>query len=212
MKHLALVLLLLACVCLCAAAVSAEQAAEILTPVDMSDFELNTEDGIYWAAITDTDRIEDSGFFTARLYLQDLYPADQVAALTAGSKVRVIGQVYTVTALTPHEEGTLELFVQEDFDGYIVLNKVSDFFYTALVNDWVPCTHIADIKILLPLANDFSFLWLDGGGDASVYDADAFIALLGDEELTQYNTMLQFSNELVTMITHTSYPAGPEAE
>ncbi len=93
-----------------------------------------------------------------------------------------------------------------------MLNKASDYFYTALVNDWVPCTHIADQKIMLPLANDFTFLWLSGDEEATVYDADAFIKLLDEAELNQYNTQLQYSNGLVMMIVHTSYPFGPEAD
>ena len=186
--------------------------APSVAPVDMSGMEVDTAGGIYWAAITDTDHIEDGGYFTARLYLQDLYLAEDVEGLTEGGKIWVNGEEYTVEALIPHETSSIEIDPVEDFDGYIVFNKASDFFYTALVNDWVPCTHIADQKVMLPLPNQFSFIWIAGDEEATVYDADSFIALLPDTELSQYNTMLQFSDGLVAMIIHTSYPFGPEEE
>lgn len=187
-------------------------AADALRPVDMSGIEVDTDGGVYWAAITDTDRIESGGFFTARLYYQSLYPAAQVEALQENAKIAVNGWEFTVEKLVHHDEKTVEIYPKEEFDGYIVLQKASDYFYTALVNDWVPCTHIADQKIMLPLANDFTFIWLSGDEDATVYDADSFIKLLGQEELNQYNTQLQYGNGLVMMIVHASYPFGPEAD
>ncbi len=180
-------------------------------PVNMSGREVDTDSGIYWAAITDVDRVENGGFFTARLYLQDLYPAADIAGLGEGRQVRVNGQVYTVSSVVPHEDGAIEIVPREDFEGYIVFNPASDTFYTALVNDWVPCTHIADWKVLLPLADAFAFTWIGGDGDASIYDAYSFINWLGDAELNQYNTMLQFADGMVISIIHTSYPFGPEA-
>ena len=191
---------------------SAPAAPEALRPVDMSAIEVDTNGGVYWAAITDTDRVTDGGFFTARLYYQSLYPAAAVEALSENAKIVVNGWEFTVEKLVHHDEKTVEIYPKEAFDGYIVLNKASDYFYTALVNDWVPCTHIADQKIMLPLANDFTFLWLSGDEEATVYDADAFIKLLDEAELNQYNTQLQYSSGLVMMIVHTSYPFGPEAE
>ena len=182
----------------------------VIAPNDVSGQEVNTENGIYWAAITDTDRIESGGFFTARLYLQDVYPADDINGLAAGMKVRVNGQEFTVKSVVPHDEETVEIYTEEAFDGYIAFKKASDYFYTALVNDWVPCTHVADRKIMLPLANDFSFLWIDADESATVYDADSFIGVLDEMELSQYNTMLQYSGGLVMMVIHTSYPFGPE--
>lgn len=187
-------------------------AEDALRPVDMSGIEVDTDGGVYWAAITDTDRVTDGGFFTARLYFQDLYPAAQVEALKENARIVVNGWEFTVKKLVHHDEKTLEIYPKEEFDGYIVFQKASDYFYTALVNDWVPCTHIADRKIMLPLANDFTFTWLSGDGEATVYDAYSFIKLLGEEQLNQYNTMLQFSGGLVMMMIHTSYPFGPEAE
>ena len=190
------------------AASGPEQTAAVINPVDMSGMEVNTESGIYWAAVTDTDRIEDGGFFTVRLYVQDLYPADRIEELAEGMTVRVNGQEFTVSSVIRHDEKTVEIYTREDFDGYIVFQKASDFFYTALVNDAVPCACIADRKIMLPLPDAFTFTWISGSGEASVFDADGFIGLLDEEELNQYNTMLQFSDGLVTSVIHTSYPSG----
>ena len=191
----------------------APRAGEILCPVDMSGMEANTKDGMYWAAVTDTDRIVDGGFFTARLFLQDLYPAEEVEGLLAeNARIRVNGWEFTVSRIVRHDEETIEIYTQEEFDGYIVFKKASDYFYTALVNDWVPCSHIADVKIMLPLANSFMFTWISGDDSAAIYDADSFIAVLDGIELTQYNTMLQFTDGLVTLIVHTDYPVGPEED
>lgn len=189
-----------------------EALGSTVAPVDMRDMEVNTESGVYWAAITDADRIEDGGFFTASLYMQDLYPAEQIESLSEGARVRVNGQEFTVTSIIHHDKDTIEIYTREEFNGYIVFNKASDVFYTALVNDWVPCTHIAEQKIMLPLVNDFTFTWIGDDESTTVYDADSFIVLLEDVELTQYNTLLQYNNGLVMMIIHTSYPFGPGEE
>ncbi len=189
-----------------------EPQEDVIVPEDFSGLEVNTESGIYWAALTDTDRIENGGFFTARLYLRDLYPADSVKGLKEGSIVRVNGQDFTVSSVIPHEEETVEICVKEDFDGYIVFYKESDLYCTAVVNDWSPCSHIADQKVMLPLADAFTFTWIEGEDDATVYDADSFVRLLDEVSMTQYNTVLEYRGGLVTSIIHTSYPVGPEGD
>ena len=175
---------------------------------------MDNQNGTYWARIRDTDRIMSGGFFTAELYVQDLYALDQVWALQEGGRVEVNGKVFTVKSLQPEEDGRRELYTREENDGYIVFAKTSNTACIALVNDWVPCTRVGAEKIMMPLANNFSFLWMQGDEDATVYDADSFVSLVANEEtapvLNQYNTMVRFENGLLMMIGHQDYPFGPD--
>lgn len=187
---------------------------EILKPADVSNTLVDNQNGTYWARIRDTDRIMSGGFFTAELYVQDLYALDQVWALQEGDRVEVNGKVFTVKSLQPEEDGRRELYTREENDGYIVFAKTSNTACIALVNDWVPCTRVGAEKIMMPLANHFTFLWMQGDEDATVYDADSFVSLVANEEtapvLNQYNTMVRFENGLLMMIGHQDYPFGPD--
>ena len=73
-------LLVLLCVLLAAACAS---AAEIL-PMDLPAPDLNN--GEYCVLISDEDQIEDSGYFTAELFLEDRYGGDQIRALAKGDE------------------------------------------------------------------------------------------------------------------------------
>ena len=187
----------------------------ILTHVDMSNTLVDNQNGTYWARITDTDRIMSGGYFTAELYVQDLYAADQVWALQEGDRVEVNGTVYTVKSLQPEQDGRRELYVQEEFDGYIAFEKTSKTACVALVNDWVPCTKVGTEKIMMPLANKFTYAWLDQDGEiGGTLDADGFVSMVTNTDsapaLNQYNTMVQFENSLLMMIGHQDYPYGPD--
>ena len=187
----------------------------ILTHVDVSNTLVDNQNGTYWARITDTDRIMSGGYFTAELYVQDIYAADQVWALQEGDRVEVNGTVYTVKSLQPEQDGRRELYVQEEFDGYIAFEKTSKTACVALVNDWVPCTKVGTEKIMMPLANKFSYVWLDQDGEiGGTLDADGFVSMVANDDtapvLNQYNTMVQFENGLLMVIGHKDYPYGPD--
>lgn len=190
-------------------------AGGALTPVDVSNTLVDNQNGTYWARITDTDKIMDGGYFIVELYVQDLYAADKAWALQAGDKVQVNGETYTVKSLQPEENGRRELYVEEDIPGYIAFSKTSNTACVAVVDDWVPCTKIGEQKIMMPLANDFNYTWLDPDGNVGgTYDADQFVSLVTDAEtapvLNQYNTMIRFEKGLLMMIGHQDYPYGPE--
>ena len=192
-------------------------AGSVVAPVDVSNTQVDYQNGTYWARIRDTDKIKDHGYFTADLYVQDLYAADQVWALQAGDKVKVNGKTYTVKSLQPEQDGKRELYVEEDIPGYIAFSKTSNTACVAIVDDWVPCTKVGEQKIMMPLPNDFNYTWLDPDGNIDgTYNSDQFVTLVSDADsapvLNQYNTMIRFENGLLMMIGHQDYPYGPEEE
>ena len=65
-------------------------------------------------------------------------------------------------------------------------------------------------KIMLPLANDFSFTWIRENKEVGVYDAYSFIKLLKDIELSQYNTMVEFTGGLLMTVVHSSAVPVPD--
>ena len=197
-----------------AAATTPTETDGILLP-EAVEGEADTQSGYYYADITDTDRIMDGGFFTVRLYEQSTYAEGAVKGLKPGSKVQIEDRVFTVDSLNENEDG-YELIPREEFDGYIVFRYDTIGAYTVMVNDWVPGTFVAEYKVMMPLANKFSFGWLDPDGEATVYDADSFVKLVtkegAAEDMNHYNTLLGFSDGLLTVILHSDYPQGPVQE
>lgn len=189
-------------------------AGGVLAPVDVSNTLVDNQNGTYQARIKDTDKIMSGGYFTVELYVLDLYAAEKVWALQAGDKVQVNRKNYTVKSLQPEQDGRRELYVEEDIPGYIAFSKTSNTACVAVVDDWVPCTKVGEEKIMMPLANDFSYFWLDQDGNVDgTYNADEFVSMVtndGAPVLNQYNTVIQFENGLLMTIGHQDYPYGPE--
>ncbi len=186
-------------------------------PIVYTDLIMHSPNGRYWAKIRDTDRIMNGGYFSASLFTEDEYDAASIEALQPGDQVQVAGRMYTVSSLKDHGDGKLELMPQEDFDGYIVFERAENSSqYTVLVNDWKAVSFLEDYRVMMPLPNDFAFGWLSGDEDAAVYDAEQFVNLVAEgdaaPEMNQYNTMVYFQNDLLMMILHSDYPAGPEEE
>ena len=190
-----------------------QATGKTVEPMDLSWLTVNKEDGQYSVKITDTDKVDAGGYFTAEIYFADTYPIEEVYALQEGDKVTVNGTVYTVDALLPEQDGARELRVKEEFDGYIVFKKATDNYLTLLINDWVPSTKIGTEKVMLPLPNAFAFFWAGGDDEVKTYDWESFVNLLRSGELNgelkQYNTLIQFKDGLVMSIGHTDYPEGP---
>lgn len=192
---------------------SSQRTEEIVEPRSVSS-DVNTTNGVYWVRIDDAEKIYEGGFFTASLYLQDIYDANKIESLHSGSQVRVNGIAYTVSSVVDHGEDGIEIYTEEEIDGYLVFKKEISG-YLAVMNDWTAATHMNDFKVMMPLPYNFSFAWISGGGEAEVYDADGFVSLMTNSEaaptLNQYNTMISFQDGLAMMIIHTDYPLGPDA-
>ena len=149
------------------------------------------------------------------LYAADMYAASDIEGLQAGDQAVVNGKTYTVQSLAEHEDGALELYPQEELYGYIVFEPYGDG-YTARMNDCKLVSYLGEQRIMMPLANDFSLVWIGSDETAAVFDGDTFVSLVNGRldipapEFSQYNTMVGFQNGLMKLIMHTDDPNSPE--
>lgn len=167
----------------------------------------DTQNGVFRAEVTDLDRLDNGGYFTVRLYRNVTYPADRVEALQAGDRVEVNGTVYTVKSMVRHESNVIELIPEEEIYGYIVF-KGQNGRYSVLADDETVTAFITEVKVWMPLANDFAFAWVEGNDEATVYDADSFASLIrrGEmAELTPGHTTVQFQDGLLMAILYTEF-------
>ena len=189
-------------------------AADVLRPLDLEGMTVDTDEGRYMACVKDLEKILDGGWFTLDIYMADTYAVEGFNNLRENSKIEVAGRVLTVDQIKSLGDGSCELYTREDVDGYIVFKKDTDTTCSVTLNDWTPCRFLESVKIMMPLANNFSFVWAGGDESAQVYDADAFVDLAASGKLTgelrQYNTLVQFNEGLLEMIGHTDYPYGPD--
>lgn len=205
---LVFILLLVLCAAVCA------QAAEI-RPLDLDHLDIDLTDGSFFMGVKDVDRITDGGWFTAALYVPDHYDAAQIEAMVPGDTVFVNGQPWTIREVVPHgadESGlvdTYEIYPEEEHDGYIVFIRESDGCYVCQIDDWSPVTSVADLRVMLPLPDQFEYY---SGDDPDPRDMDAFLNDLeayGDT-FVPYNTFCFFEGGMLCKVTHSSYPMGPE--
>ncbi len=185
---------------------------QTLQPLDNESLPLDPDHETYCLGLRDTDHILDGGWFTAALYTYDFYDAQAIEALSPGDTACIDGEDFSVSQVIWHEDGICEIYTNEDFDGYLVFTKVSPGFYTALVNDWVPCSFLGDVRIMLPLPDCFTFTWTSEEDDV-VLTADEFISMITQDDpplLVPYNTVIVFEDGVPVSISHADYPEGPE--
>lgn len=204
------ILLFSLCVAVCA------QAAEI-RPLEADHLEIDLTDGSFCMGVKDVDRITDGGWFTAALYVADHYDAAQIEAMAPGDTVLVNGKPWTVREVEPHEADepglidSYEIYTEEENDGYIVFIHESDGCYVCQIDDWVPVTPVADVRVMLPLPDQFEYY---SGDDTEPRDMDALLNDLEEfgDVFVPYNTFCFFNGGLLCKVTHFAYPMGPEAE
>lgn len=186
-------------------------AAPVLEPISFAGTEVNLDNGIYWAKITDTKHIMDGGYFTVELYESDQYAAAGVEALKPGDKVKLGENVYTVQNIQKWLDNDDVLWMQpeEKFNGWLGFEKGGDDFYYGTIGSWHVSSYVSDIQIRMPLANAFVFAYVVGDDDITLFNADKFVSLLFDddpwlkeEELTEDCTAVQFTDGLLTAIVH----------
>ena len=95
----------------------------------------------------------------------------------------------------------------EEIYGYIVFNGKNGR-YTVMVDDETVTAFVSEVKVWMPLANDFAFAWVEASDEATVYDADSFASLIrrGEiAELTPGHTTVQFQDGLLMAILYTDF-------
>ena len=226
--------------CMMLGAAFAEGSREI-APVPFTDELADLQNGSFCLEVEDMDRIDNSGYFTAVLYLEDLYEAEQIEGMKKGDKIWVNGTWFTVGEIVLHEEEvywdgdnaeppkegepavqiTYEIMLPEDaVYEYIVFQKAGNGYYYAVVDDWNPVSLITRIKVMLPLPDQFVYKEMSGGGaEEDLFGAEDFLDLLrgaGEEKGTSffspYNTYVRFEDGMLTEIESYSYPYGPVSD
>ena len=215
MKHnlLCTVLLSLLLTVLFAACASAAD----VRPLEINPDEIDLDNGTFCLTIRDDDQIENGGYFTAELFLEDRYDGEQIKALVPGDTVLMNGATFTVQEIVIHEatfpdkEGQYEVYPVEDYYGYLVFWPNKDGTFCAVIDDWTPVTRIGEKKVMLPLPDRFTYISISAGEEDEPVSADVFIEgleMFGG--FTAWNTTCVIENGELVNITHSSYPWGPE--
>ena len=211
-SHLiAAVLLSLLAVILFSACASAADTRPL--PVDWSGTDLNN--GTFRLTIRDTGRIEDGGYFTAALFLEDRYDAAQILALAPDDTVLAGGRTWTVREIVPHtDDGSgkvyaYEVYPVEETGSYLSFEPLEDGTFIARIDDWVPVTPVGEIRVTLPLPDAFRYVSVTAGEEDEPTGADMFLKD-ADDTWTAYNTVCVMEDGVPVRITHASYPWGPE--
>ncbi len=185
-------------------------AEYILEPVNITGQEVDLQNGTYWAKITDTKQIKNTGYFTVELYEEDYYEAADVEALRAGSRFKLNGEVYTVDSIQPWLEDSSLLWVipKEEFSGWMGFEKAQNGYYYGVIGDWHVSSFVTDTIIQMPLPDAFVFAYALAGDDVRLYNADSFVQIAEEEilfnesDLTPDRTAVRFTDGLLTVIAY----------
>lgn len=176
--------------------------------------EFNPENGEYDLKPVDTDKIDSENFFTAKLYQEDLYSVSDVKSLIHGDLLVVNGKTVTVDYITELEDGELEIIPVDVYDYIVMKEKAGTDCYYAVIDDWVATSFLTEVKVSLPLPDDFRFIYYVGGEEEE-RTADEFLAQIRESGIdfwNQYNTGISFTGGMVSEIIHSDYPGGPGDE
>ena len=203
---LCLLAMLLFTACACAADIR---------PLPVDETRASLDNGSFRLTVRDLDRIEDGGYFTAALFVTDLYDGAQILALAPGDTVLAGGETCTVQEIVLHkdeESGEVyarEVYSVEDTGSYLVFSPLEDGTFYAVIDDWVPVTPVGEVKVMLPLPDKFTYVSISAGMESEPAGADAFLDDLS-RSFIAYNTDCVVENGMLTQVTHSSYPWGPE--
>ena len=211
MKRLVCFILILSVALLSVVCVSAVSATVKPFP---SGTEAETMYTPYLADIPDLSTIQTGGYFTASLYNPDSYPLADIDGLQPGSTVQVDGQVFTVSSVIHHDDGSVEIYPKEDFDGYIVFQPDGEV-YNAIVNDCAAATYVTDYRFMMPLPDAFRFYWLDPEDNVQTYDANGFTTLVTDSSAPSFTrgySVVYFRNGQLSKVIFSDSPIQNPAE
>lgn len=164
----------------------------------------------YYMSMIDDSRIENDGFFTIGLYAPEVFRASRVKNLKTGDTITLNGGNVRISAINRVQDGWLELIPSAGEYGYVLLvPSDTQPYYIAVVDDWVPCAQITELKVWMPLPD--KFIYVDGSEEKQ-FNAAGFIRELQNgvgEWMNQYNTTVTLENGVPVTIVHNDYPEGP---
>ena len=205
---LVLLLTVLFAACACAADIR---------PLEINPDEVDLSNGVFCLNVKDEEKIYDESFFTAELFLEDRYDAEQIKALAPGDTAEMNGVIWTVDEVViheseyPEEHAVYEIIPVEEYYGYLVFSPAEDGTYIAVIDDWVPVTPVGEVRVSLPLPDRFTYIRISGGEEEDPVGADGFLEdLYMFGGFIAYNTSCVMENGTLVNVIHSSYPWGPE--
>lgn len=219
------VLLWLVLLVLCVAmGAAAAEAAETLTadvmPLTPDPDSIDPANGWFEACLEDIGGIGEKDWFTVALYRMDVYSREQIEHLAPGTTLLVNGEIYTVAEeVVPRDIGWVDerviswdIVTEEECWGGLWFVEYGEDTCVAYLDDWVPVTPVARVRVVLPLPDRF-VLYEDPGGEEPVpCSAEEFLSRLreGDwDNYNQYNSRAHIENGELTELTVSGYPHGP---
>ena len=213
-------LLILLAMCLAAGAAAAETLAADVMPIQPDPDSIDPDNGWFSACLEDIDRIDEKGWFTLALYRTDEYDLEQIEHLAPGTTLLVNGEKYTVAEeVVPRDVGwfdeeqlSWDVVTEEECWGGLWFMQYGEKTCAAYLDDWVPVTPVARIRVMLPLPDRFVLNEIPGGEEPVPCTADEFLARLRDgdwDNYNQYNSMAHMENGELTELVVSGYPHGP---
>ena len=136
-------------------------------PLDTDPENLDLNNGKYYLKLKDLDHIAEDGWFTAALYVHPLYPAEQIQALAPGDIFWADGMKYTVEYADlcgpegPEDFTYYEVVSSGPASGYTFVPEGTGT-YSLIIDDWHAVEPVGEVRITLPLPEDFSYTeWED---------------------------------------------------
>ena len=188
-------------------------------PLDTDPENLDLNNGKYYLKLKDLDHIAEDGWFTAALYVHPLYPAEQIQALAPGDIFWADGMKYTVEYADlcgpegPEDFTYYEVVSSGPASGYTFVPEGTGT-YSLIIDDWHAVEPVGEVRITLPLPEDFSYTEWEDSSENLPEGAQEFlynITIWGDEFLP-YNTSCTLKDGKLSSIYRSSYPHGPEED
>ena len=197
--------------------------AQEVRPVPVDHDRIDLANGEFCLSVRNADRVRNGGYFIAVLYRKDCYDRVQILSLAPGDTVLANDQVWTVkeVVIHPGEESAdqlsgIEVYPEEELDGYLVFLPCEDGSFLALMNDWNPVVLLGSVQVRLPLPDDFAYFRVSGGGEKTAVTAQDFLEDLAPEEgstaISAYNTTCVFRDGLLLQVVSADYPQGPDVD
>ena len=177
------------------------------------DYDLNN--GEYLLGLKDLDRIAEEEWFTAALYVRPAYDAVQVEALAPGDTLWVREQAHTVEDVIPagpDDPGIVEVYLADTSSCILVSDKTGG--YNLMIDDWFVVEPVGEVRVTLPLPQEFSYVEYADGEDNQPEGAQSFLFRLPiwGKDFLPYNTRCTMKDGQLVYVFRTSYPYGPEDE